>query len=177
MITASGVRKLLSLYKASPASIDLLRAFGQRSSFEGDSYIHFASRSLQDSNAGKITTAEMQLLKKTLSECYPSETTYIFRHVEEHGRPDASERWSVRQMGIYSQAHPSAGNTFIILNPSTPFQKHLRYIIDRRRPPLSMDIHRAIFLSSVSQWRWYIDDIESRYLDIVSQSRHYLDNV
>lgn len=37
------MRKLLSLFKASPTFIDVLRAFGQKTSFDGDSHIHFAN--------------------------------------------------------------------------------------------------------------------------------------
>lgn len=96
-----------------------------------------------------------------------SETSYIFKHVEEHGRAETSDKWSIRQIGVYHRGSQSKAQNMIIFNPSTSLQKQLKRLLNLRGKPSSWNLHRAILSSSATKWRWFINDVESRYIDMV----------
>lgn len=102
------------------------------------------------------------------------ETSYLIKHVEEHGRKGPSNPWSVRQMGVYHKANPSAGNIFVILNPSKSFLRRLRQAQQGAGLPGPWELHLMILACAMEKWRWYLSDLERECASMV-RSSIYLD--
>lgn len=92
---------------------------------------------------------------------------YLLKHVEEHGRAEVSEKWSIRQMGVYHRSARSSGETFIILNPSASLQHRLKSISERPIIPSPWELQATILSCTMENWRRYVSDIESRCLHMV----------
>ena len=86
--------------------------------------------------------------------------------MELHGRVGPSDPWSMRQIGVYhKQDSAHDRHTFIIINPSKPFQKRLKKVIASGRPQWQ-DIHNLLHSSVTSRWRKYVDYLDEE-LEIV----------
>lgn len=92
--------------------------------------------------------------------------TYLVKQVEEHGRAEISEKWSIRQTGVYHRSCKIHGETFLVLNPSMLFQLRLKELLNAKSTSPEA-IHAAILSSSMGNWRWYISALEHRYLSMV----------
>ena len=96
------------------------------------------------------------------------ETTFIIKHVEQHGRREANDPWSIRRMGIYHKHSRDLGDLFIVINPSLALRQRLKMIRTSPHAPSPGDIQIAILSCAMDNWRWYISHTEKRYLDMVS---------
>ena len=97
------------------------------------------------------------------------ETTYLVKHVEEHGRLESKEPWSIRQMGVYHKSDGSSGDVFVIINPSLPFRRRLKYVRENGSRPSIRALHAMILSCAMENWRLYISDLEKRYLQMVTE--------
>lgn len=95
------------------------------------------------------------------------EMTYLVKHVEEHGREEISEKWSIRQTGVYHRSCKVYGETFLVLNPSRSLQTRIKEFVTAKKNPAAQDVHAAILSASMENWRWYTSDLEHRYLYMV----------
>lgn len=93
--------------------------------------------------------------------------TYLVKHVEEHGRAEISEKWSIRQTGVYHRSCKIYGETFLVLNPSRILQLRLKELVNAKSTTSPEAIHAAILSSAMDNWRWYVSDLEHRYLSMV----------
>jgi hypothetical protein len=151
IVDESCVRKILTRFEVFPPFVDVLRTFGQKTGFEDDSSGAFHFRN--DSRASVY------------------ETTYLVKHVEEHGRLESQEPWSIRQMGVYHKSGGSSGDVFIIINPSLPFRRRLKYARENGSRPCSRALHAMILSCTMENWRWYITDLEKRYLQMKDKAQ------
>ncbi|KAF2730345.1 hypothetical protein EJ04DRAFT_567846 [Polyplosphaeria fusca] len=149
-ISEAGIRLLLNHFHAFPAIIDVLSAFGRLTSESSDS----------------------------LGGCYSwkhdhvSEFCYLIKNVEQHGRENSEEPWSIRQLGVYHR-HDSGQetDTFIILNPMTSFQQRLKDAqIKHKTVPTWRDIHMLALSHATWQWRWYLSFWESQLNQLISKA-------
>ncbi|KAI9709139.1 MAG: hypothetical protein M1820_003586 [Bogoriella megaspora] len=141
VIDECSMRKLLTRFDVFPPFIDTMRAFGQRTGYEDESYSNVNFRS-------------------------GHEITYLVKHVEKHGREEKEDPWSVRQMGVYHKHEEESGDVIIIVNPSYSFQRRIKKLKQPKKA-LSLDeIHLAILSCSMENWKWYISDLEKKYVHI-----------
>ncbi|KAF2108837.1 hypothetical protein BDV96DRAFT_692342 [Lophiotrema nucula] len=108
VIDERSIKQTLTRLEVFPRFLDILRSFGQRVGFEDDS-------------AGGV------FLRNNEERC-THEASYLVKLVEEHGRIESTEPWSIRQMGVYHRKSGESGNAFIILNPSRSFLRRLKYM-------------------------------------------------
>jgi len=119
-----------------------------------------------------------QRSSNSLGGCYSwqngsvSETCYLLKIVEQHGRVELEEPWSIRQLGVYHQHDADSGNdTFILLNPMGSFQERLRDVklsLERHLSP--RDIHHLALSHSVWQWRWYLTFWEEQLERLIAKA-------
>lgn len=95
------------------------------------------------------------------------ETAYVVKQVEENGREEG-DPWSIRQMGIYHKSDSSCGDVFIILNPSFSLKQRLKHLREFGSRPSSKALHTMILSCAMENWRFYITDLEGRYLRMVN---------
>ncbi|KAE9379782.1 hypothetical protein N431DRAFT_326685 [Stipitochalara longipes BDJ] len=140
LISESGLRIILSHFRIFPALLDVVNAFGAQTSSESDS----------------ISTSH-SYTRANISEC-----CYITKHVENHGREDSDDPWSIRQMGVYHQRNAwDDTNTFVIFNPSITFQQRFKDAqAASGRLPTWRDIHTLAASCSTTPWRRYIGHME-----------------
>jgi len=149
-ISEHALRRLISYFKIFPAFLEVLCAFGRRS----------------------------QRSSNSLGGCYSwqngsvSETSYLLKMIEQHGRVELEEPWSIRQLGVYHQHDADSGNdTFILLNPMGSFQERLRDVklsLERHLSP--RDIHHLALSHSVWQWRWYLTFWEEQLERLIAKA-------
>ncbi|KAF2234856.1 hypothetical protein EV356DRAFT_532406 [Viridothelium virens] len=151
VIDEDSMRKLLTYFNVFPPFLDVIRAFGQRTSYEDESYggLHFRS--------GKSTAG--------------LEIAYLIKHVERHGKLQSEEPWSIRQMGVYHKYGGPSGDVFIIINPSIPLQRRLADLKKCDGTDLPQKIHMAILSCMMENWRWYISDLEKRYVHMKERAQ------
>ncbi|KAF2191181.1 hypothetical protein K469DRAFT_746598 [Zopfia rhizophila CBS 207.26] len=142
LISEKALRRLLHHFKVFPVFLDVLCAFGRQTS------------STSDSLGG-----------------YHSQTNGT-KSVEEHGREESQEPWSIRQMCIYHQQDKSFdNNNFIIINLTKSFQHRLK---DARahttNPPTWREIHTLAVSYSTWHWRWYLGFWESKLSQLISKA-------
>lgn len=162
---------LLTALQIFPASIDILRAFGQRTAFKDESY---GGLYMQDnpspSHKGTLSYLCIQIGTGTQSETDSKEYAYTIRYPEQHGRDEPLDPWSLRQMGVYHQCHTNGNNTFIVLQPSKPFLKRLKRVTSSKIAVTPQSIQMMALSAAMDNWRWYISDLEERYTKAVRQS-------
>ncbi|KAF2739367.1 hypothetical protein EJ04DRAFT_549088 [Polyplosphaeria fusca] len=134
--------KLFTTLQVFPGFIDILRAFGQKSSAIDESYGGF---SFQENELSHV------------AEC-----AYTVKFPEEHGRDEPRDPWSVRQMGVYQQRTKDSGGTTIVLNPSKSFLRRLKRVSSRPAPLTPWEIQVMALSASMEKWRWYISELEAR---------------
>jgi hypothetical protein len=162
VIDEISLRKTLTSLHAFPRILDVLYSFGQRTGYEDDSaggiYLRSDKRRLTH---GMITLERYAKYDFADSACI--ETAYIVKLVEEHGRVENADPWSIRQMGVYHQTRGKSGNIFMIINPSKPFLRRLRCMREDPSEISAGALHAMILSCSMENWRWYIMDLEKRY--------------
>jgi hypothetical protein len=178
VISLEGLCKLFTYLAVYPAFIDILRAFGEKTNFEDETYSGFRFQPNTPTGAsGTCSHISHKCGPRVLR--FWVETSYLVKHVEEHGRKGPSNPWSVRQMGVYHKANPSAGNIFVILNPSKSFLRRLKQAQQGAGLPGPWELHLMILACAMEKWRWYLSDLErecasmvrsSIYLDIYTES-------
>ncbi|KAH8655059.1 hypothetical protein BGZ60DRAFT_546694 [Tricladium varicosporioides] len=109
---------------------------------------------------------------QTSSESDSFKCCYITKHVDEHGREDSDEPWSIRQIGVYHQRNSWLDtDTFIILNPSKSFQQRLKDAMTiSGHLPTWRDIHTLSASCSATPWRRFIGDMESRLAQLKTKA-------
>ncbi|KAL6707407.1 hypothetical protein ACN47E_004186 [Coniothyrium glycines] len=145
-ISQSALDVLMRHFKIFPSFIDIVCAFG---------------KSTSDTD--------------TLGGCYSwrrngiSEICYLLKIVEKHGRDEADEPWSIRQLGLYHQHETATGaDTFIVLNPVMSFQQRLKSArCSNVTPPTSYEIQKLALSHSTWGWRWYLSFWESKLSDLI----------
>lgn len=101
-----------------------------------------------------------------------TELSYLVKHVEEHGKQDFSDPWSVRQMALYHKMDPRTGeNVFIVLNPSRAFRRRLQKARKMTKSLIPWDVHAIMLSSVVNNWRWYIGSMEDQCSVIVGAAK------
>ncbi|MCJ1423434.1 hypothetical protein MMC29_001317 [Sticta canariensis] len=140
LISHEATCKLLTYLQVFPAFIDTLRAFGERTGFEEDTHSEIAFQGNESS----------------------SESVYLIKHAERHGRKELKNPWSIRQMGVYHKVDNKNGDTFLILNPSNSYRRRLK-----RVPKSSVlepwEIHMMLLTSAMQNWRGCITSLERDY--------------
>ena len=71
-------------------------------------------------------------------------------------------------MGVYHKKGGPSGDIFIVINASFPFRQRLKAVKHAQRTPSPGEIHLMIQSCTMEKWRWYISDLEKKYLDMVS---------
>lgn len=86
------------------------------------------------------------------------EISYTAKHVEEHGRSEVYDPWSIRQLGVYHKYDAARNqNIFILLNPSTPLTKRF----EEMDPGTSaLGIHCLILGAMTERWTQYLAYLE-----------------
>lgn len=151
VIDEYSVRKILTCLNVFPPFIDVIRTFGEKTGFEDDSYGGLRFRSDYQNGVQEIA--------------------YLVKHVEEHGRSELSNPWSIRQMGVYHKKGGPSGDVFIIINPSLPFRQRLKDVKHAQRTPSPGEIHLMIQSCTMEKWRWYISNLEKKYLDMKDKAQ------
>lgn len=95
-----------------------------------------------------------------------AETAYLIKQVERHGREEGNP-WSIRQMGIYHRSDISSGDVFIIINPTTSLKQRLKQYRQIVSNTSTRALHTIILSCAMENWRFYITDLEKRYLEMV----------
>jgi len=126
-----------------PPFVDIIRTFGEKTGFEGESCGGFHFR-----NDRKAEVFE---------------TAYVVKQVEENGREEGNP-WSIRQMGIYHRSDSSTGDVFIIINPSFSLKQRLKHSREFGSRPSPKALHTMVLSCTMENWKFYITDLESRYL-------------
>jgi hypothetical protein len=70
-------------------------------------------------------------------------------------------------MGVYHKTNPSAGNIFVILNPSKSFQRRLKQAQQGAGLPGPWELHLMILACAMEKWRWYLSDLERECTSMV----------
>jgi hypothetical protein len=70
-------------------------------------------------------------------------------------------------MGVYCKTGGPSGDIFIVINPSFPFRQRLKDVKHAQITPSPGEINLMILSCAMENWRWYISDLEKRYLDMV----------
>ncbi|KIW11260.1 hypothetical protein PV08_10560 [Exophiala spinifera] len=155
MISDRALRRLAHHFGIFPEFLDVVTAFGERIVSDSDSVGGFRSHS-----GGQAF------------EC-----AYLAKTVEEHGRDDDEDPWSIRQMGIYSQREANKeATTFIIINPLQTFLQRLKDAqAGTGEPPAWRDIHRLALSSSTTPWRQYTSYLETQMTQL--KTRAHLSSV
>lgn len=151
VVDESSLRKILTCFDVFPPFIDIIRTFGQKTGFEDDSSGGFHFR-----NDRKVSVYE---------------TAYLIKQAEKHGRPEAREPWSIRQMGVYHRNGGPFGDVFIIINPSFPLRQRLKCMKNSGGRPSPKALHTMILSCATENWRWYITDLEKRYLTMKDKAQ------
>lgn len=101
-----------------------------------------------------------------------AESTWLLQHVEQHGREDQTDPWSIRQTGVYhSIDETSRWETFLVVNPSDRFQERAKAV--GKTPSAGANIHLLLLSTTTRTWRVYIDYLESRLDVLVCFKRCY----
>jgi hypothetical protein len=168
MITGPALQALFTHLDLSPGFWPALKLFGSKVNNLHESVGGFHERS--SCPRSYPDNAENDLF----------EFSYIAKHVEQHGRPNSYDPWSVRQIGVSHQYNSSRNqSTFIIINPSAmlvdridALMKPEELIVSKemanRKDTSMLDVHRLILCTVTEQWSQYVTYLESMYKDIVS---------
>ncbi|KAI5844326.1 hypothetical protein BZA05DRAFT_174092 [Tricharina praecox] len=154
-ITEDGCRTLLSGLGVFSEFMDLLQAFGTKTSSVDET---FASRPIFQGEA----SGSFRLC-------------YLSKHVElndsEHTK-QAVDIYSVRQMGVYhGYDAPNHGHTFVLVNASLTFQQH--WLQAYESTPVGMrwmDLHVAVTYAMTYRWREYVNHLEAKFETTQSKS-------
>jgi len=138
-----------TFHEVSAIFLDLLWAFGEKTTYRDDSYGGYHSENSKDASS--------------------IELVYLVKHAEEHGREGSTDPWSVRQMALYHRSNTKTGeNIFFVINPSRAFQRRLTNVRGEKDALSPWQVHAIMLSSVVDQWRWYIGALEEQCSAIVS---------
>lgn len=99
------------------------------------------------------------------------ETAFLLKHVEEHGREDQVDPWSIRQLGVYTSVDSDGSACVVVINPSITFQQRLKSLRNQRPEAVGFkDVISLLLSSASSQWRSYLHELELGFEELVSQS-------
>jgi hypothetical protein len=94
-----------------------------------------------------------------------SESCFLLQHVEQHGREEQSDPWSIRQTGVYHRSDKALNqDTDLIVNPSDRLQERLKEL--KASTSAAADVSLLLMSTTTRNWRPYLDYLESR-LDIL----------
>lgn len=148
LISEEGFRKLLSHFEVFPPFLDVVHAFGRRTSPASDSIGGFQSQ-----------------CSLSVEHCY------LLKHAEEHGRDEQDDPWSIRQMGVYYRRDENEDDLFIIINPSKSFQRRLKDARTKSgRQPWPKDIQKLLLSCTALGWRWYVNYLEGQFNDLKTKA-------
>lgn len=107
------------------------------------------------------------------------EITYNFYHVEQHGRSNLRDPWSIRQTAVYQKfSFKNENSTWIIVQLAKPIRNNIEKVIAGDGPPssttrghwlLPIVIHTMIMTMSQRNWKTYIQYLAKRLATLVSQ--------
>src|SRR5277367_6248762 len=98
------------------------------------------------------------------------EFSFTAKHVEEHGRSDAYDPWSIRQIGVHHKFLAARNqNTFVLLNPSLGLIKRMDSLGYNTE---ALKLHRLILCTVTERWIQYLAYLELVCKDIVSRPTH-----
>lgn len=88
------------------------------------------------------------------------------KHVEENGRSEAFDPWSVRQVGLYHNYDAVLNNNlFVVVNP----HKALVKMLEQQNAEIDpLEIHRLVLRSVTERWSQYLAHLETLCSEIVS---------
>lgn len=94
-----------------------------------------------------------------------SESCFLLQHVEQHGREEQSDPWSIRQTGVYHRSDKALNqDTDLIVNPSDRLQERLKEL--KASTSAAADVSLLLMSTTTRNWRPYLDYLESR-LDVL----------
>ncbi|KIW06545.1 uncharacterized protein PV09_02975 [Verruconis gallopava] len=150
MISEQAMELILNKLKAFPLVFDVIEAFGERTGPTNESL------------------GGIQVIRRNQVE---TELCFLLKHVEEHGRDEPGDKWSIRQMGVYSCVDNRGPATFVVINPSQTFQQRLKEAKKGCRRPLgSSDVFRLLISCSSTRWRSHINDLEEAFTHLKSKA-------
>lgn len=147
---------LMETFSINPRFQEFVMSFGLKFQ-EHD----FAPPSLRFRN---LLSASTQDHSKQGFEC-----AYGLRYVADNGNLDGKERWSVRQFAVYQRVDPAINQSiwiFVGISKTSGPEQHVLDFLSRssgittRTHPFCL--HLALIAASLSEWRWYIDDLTER---------------
>ena len=95
------------------------------------------------------------------------EFCYILRCFEMHRRPGLKRPWSLRQMFVYQKFEiQTQKSVWIIIQPFQNCKAAMGERIIQAMHPMSL--HPLLLHLSLSNWRWYLNDVRQALLPIVS---------
>ena len=163
-IDETSFRKILTRFRVFPPFIDIVQAFGQRAAIEDESYSGFHFR---DENSPPCHGTPINFVV-CIESHQVEEQAYIVKYVEEHGRLESSEKWSLRQIGVYHRSTQKCDREILIaVNPGASLQRRFNQLSSSSTIPSFLDLTGMIISSAVQNWRFYISDIEGRCMQMV----------
>lgn len=94
-----------------------------------------------------------------------SESCFLLQHVEQHGREEQSDPWSIRQTGVYHRSDKALNqDTDLIVNPSDRLQERLKEL--KASTSAAAGVSLLLMSTTTRNWRPYLDYLESR-LDVL----------
>ncbi|OCL12990.1 hypothetical protein AOQ84DRAFT_385717 [Glonium stellatum] len=151
LISEEGFRKLVSYFEVFPPFLDVVHAFGRRTTPASDSIGGFQSHCSTGSTS--------------VEHCY------LLKHAEEHGRDEQDDPWSIRQMGVYHRRGENEDDLFIIINPSKSFQRRLKDAqTNSGLQPGPKDIQTLLLSCTTLGWRWHVNYVEGQFNDLKTKA-------
>jgi hypothetical protein len=169
MISEDAFRRLSDHFSVFPPFLDVVQEFGKQTSSKSETVS--CSRSFRHANVSGTSSIFQSLLHETQSKPLRLvlEFCFLVKIPEEHGREDAAESWSIRQMGVYVQHDAQSGaSTVIVLNPSQNFQSRLQDARARTLgPPTLRNILTLVLSCSTTTWSGYLSHLEGHLAQLV----------
>jgi len=102
----------------------------------------------------------------------PAGLCYLAKHVELNYKGEGGNPFSIRQMAVHhSFDEMSNVHTFVVINPSITFQKHLGEARKLSNHTTRwVDMHIAVAYAMSSGWRKYVSYLEKEFGKTVGQS-------
>ncbi len=111
------------------------------------------------------------------------EITYNLYHVEQHGRSNLKDPWSIRQTAVYQKfSFNDERSTWTMVQLAKPIRNIIEKVIAGAKPRSSTTrghwllpilIHTMILTMSQREWKTYIHYLAKRLASLVSQRLPY----
>lgn len=162
-----------------PQFLDVLSGFGVKTSeVDEESPVSFQRFHCLQDDATKLQRCGECRTKFKVPCWISEEITYNFYHVEQHGRSNLKDPWSIRQTAVYQRfSFSDERSTWIIIQLAKPIRTIIEKVIAGERPRSSTNcghwlqpivIHSMILTISQRRWKYYIRYLAERLSSLVS---------